>query len=323
MRTGSISFGGVEKVERIKLTIHTATYNRALLLEKAYQSLKRQTCFAFEWLITDDGSTDNTEELVNSWITEAPTFCIRYIKLNHGGLIRAVNYAINHANGDFYFRLDSDDQLLPAAVETILEKCDSIISEGNIVGVGFVIVDKDGAPLKGSWPIVNQNGYVDCTNLERKKYNLDADMREAYKIDIMKKYPFPVWRDELFAPEQLQMDAMALDGYRVRWFSIPVYEAEYQEGGLTKGNWNLLRQNKMGYAMLSNQRLLYAKSFKEKIHAAGQHIALSIVAKYPSYILKSNNRLLTLMSLPYGIILSFRRREQFKWDDPVNRRNFS
>ena len=172
------------------------------------------------------------------------------------------------------------------------------------------------------WPKVNDEGYVDCTNLERYKFDLDADMREAYKLNIIKKYPFPVWEDELFAPEQLQMDAMALDGYKLRWYNEAVYVGEYQDGGLTKGNWDLLRNNKMGYAMLSNQRLLYEKSFKAKFMAAAQHIALSIVAGYPSYILKSNKKWLTLLALPYGILLSFRRREQFKWDDPVNRRNF-
>jgi hypothetical protein len=115
---------------------------------------------------------------------------------------------------------------------------------------------------------------------------------------------------------------MALDGYKVRWFKDPVYVCEYLEGGQTQGSWNLLRKNKMGYAMLSNQRLLYTKSFKEKFKSAGQHIALSIVAGYPSYILKSNKKWLTLLALPYGFLLSFRRREQFKWDDPINRRNF-
>lgn len=304
-----------------QLTIHTATYNRGNLLEKVYKSLQNQTCFDFEWLVTDDGSTDHTSELFEKWLKENNPFEIRYVKLNHGGLIRAVNHAISIACGRYYFRLDSDDQLLPNAVDIICEKIREIDDIDKIVGIGFVIVNIDGVPLKGSWPIVNQDGYVDCSNLQRKQFNLDADMREAYKVSILKKYPFPVWKDELFAPEQLQMDAMALDGYKIRWYSIAVYEAEYHDGGLTKDNWNLLRKNKMGYAMLSNQRLLYAKSFKERFKAAGQHIALSIIAGYPGYILQSNKLLLTLLALPYGILLSFHRREQFKWDDPINRRN--
>ena len=64
------------------------------------------------------------------------------------------------------------------------------------------------------------------------------------------------------------------------------------------------------------------EEFKEKFKAAGQHIALSIVAGYPSYIFKTNKKWLTVLALPYGILLSFRRREQFKWDDPINKRNY-
>lgn len=309
-------------MNRPTLTIHTATYNRAYILEKAYHSLQEQTCFDFEWLITDDGSTDATDELVEKWLIENNSFNIRYQRLQHGGLIRAVNYAISEAKGRYYFRLDSDDYLKSNAINSIIEKIQEIDAKDNYVGVGFVKVKENGSPIKGTWPKVNECGFIDCSNLDRKKYDLDADMCEAYKIEIMRKYEFPVWEGEMFAPEQLQIDRLALDGYILRWYNLGIYVCEYQEGGLTKGSWDLLRKNKMGYAMLSNQRLLYTNSLKECFQAASQHIALSIVAGYPEYILKSNKRWLTMLALPYGVALSFRRREQFKWDDPINRRNY-
>lgn len=150
------------------LTIHTATYNRAYILEKAYRSLQKQTEMNFEWLITDDGSTDGTEELVDGWIKEQNPFNIRYIKLEHQGLIRAVNYAISVANGKYYFRLDSDDYLRYDAVEQIVKRLNEIDDKEEFVAVGFVKVTEDGEPLKGVWPNVNKKGFVDCTNLERK-----------------------------------------------------------------------------------------------------------------------------------------------------------
>ena len=305
-----------------KLTIHTHTYNRAHTLPAVYESLKNQTCFDFDWFITDNGSTDNTEELFKKWCKEENPFKITYRKIEERGIPRALNYGINHIEGDYFFMLDSDDKLLPNAVEVILRSIKTIDDNDEIVAAGFVRIKENGQPIKGVWPKVNEKGYVDCINLDRYKYDLDADMCEAYKVDIIKNYPFPVWQDEIYAPEQLCFDAMALDGYKVRWFRDPVYICEYLEDGQTQGNWNLLRKNKMGYAMLSNQRLLYVKNFKEKCKAAGQHIALSIGAGYPSYILKSNKKWLTLLALPYGLLLSIRRRNQFKWDDPVNRRNF-
>ncbi len=310
-------------MERTKLTIHTATYNRAHTLPRVYESLKNQTCLDFDWFVTDNGSTDNTEELFNKWIEEDPPFQIHYHKIPERGIPRALNYGVNHISGDYFFMLDSDDKLLPNGVELILKGIQQIDELDDFVGVGFVRIKENGQPIKGVWPTVNSKGYVDCTNLERNKFNLDADMCEAYKTRILKKYPFQVWPDEIYAPEQLCFDKMALDGYKIRWFQDAIYVCEYLDDGQTQGNWNLLRNNKMGYAMLSNMGMLTRKGVGAKLKAAAQHIALSIVANHPSYIFKSNKPLLTALVLPYGIALSFRRREQFKWDDPVNRRNYS
>ena len=306
-----------------KLTIHTATYNRAHTLPRVYESLKNQTCFDFDWFVTDNGSNDGTELLFKKWEAEATPFQIHYHVIPERGIPRALNYGVQHVDGDYFFMLDSDDALLPNGVELIYKGIQQIDTIEDIVGVGFVRIKENGQPIKGVWPAVNEEGFVDCTNLERKKYDLDADMCEAYKVKILKQYPFRVWPDEIYAPEQLCFDQMALDGYRIRWFIDPIYVCEYLEDGQTQGNWNLLRNNKMGYAMLSNMGMLTREGFTEKFKAAAQHIALSIVAGHPSYIMKSNKPWLTMLAIPYGIALGFRRREQFKWDDPVNRRNYS
>ena len=287
------------------LTIHTATYNRAHTLPKVYQSLKSQTCYDFEWFVTDNGSTDGTAELFNKWKDENPPFRILYHRISERGIPRALNYGVNHINGKYFFMLDSDDILLSNGVELIYKGIDQIEAIDDIAGVGFVRIKENGEPIKGVWPKVNDKGFIDCTNLERSKYDLDADMCEAYKVSILKKYPF-----------------RAEDGYKIRWFRDAIYVCEYLEDGQTQGNWNLLRNNKMGYAMLSNMGMITRKGLLSKYRAAAQHIALSIVAGNPEYILKSNKPWLTILALPFGIILSFRRREQFKWDDPISRRNF-
>ena len=305
------------------LTIHTATYNRAHTLPRVFESLKKQTCFEFDWFVTDNGSTDGTEKLFEKWKEEDIPFKISYHKIPERGIPRALNYAVQHVSGKYFFILDSDDILLPNGVELILAGIRQIDDFESFVGVGFVRIKENGEPIKGVWPKVNKYGYVDCTNLERRKFDLDADMCEAYKVDILKKYPFQVWPDEVFAPEQTCFDMIALDGYKVRWFKDAIYVCEYLDDGLTVGNWNLLRNNKMGYAILSNQRLLTATDFRTKIRAAAQCIALSINAGYPSYILKSYKPWITFLALPFGLILAVRRHEQFKYDDPVNRRNYS
>lgn len=302
------------------LTIHTATYNRAHTLPATYKSLQEQTCYDFEWFITDNGSDDGTKELFEKWCKEEKRFKIHYHYIEERGIPRALNYGVNHASGDYFFMLDSDDKLLPNAVKLILESIDEIKSNQEIAGVGFVRIKENGMPIKGIWPKVNEKGYVDCTNLERPYYDLDADMCEAYKVEILKKYPFPVWEGEIYAPEQLCFDAMALDGYKIRWNKKAIYVCEYLEDGQTQGNWNLTRKNPMGFAMLANQQILYKHGWS-RFRSAAEHIAKSIVGGYPKYILKTNSKLCTLAALPLGIVLAIRRYNQFKWDDPINRRN--
>ena len=102
-----------------RLTIHTATYNRAYILGQAYASLKAQTCKDFEWIITDDGSTDNTEELVKEWQMEESGFPVIYNKLQHVGIPRALNSGVSKASAAWFMMLDSDDYLLPETVEKV------------------------------------------------------------------------------------------------------------------------------------------------------------------------------------------------------------
>lgn len=97
-------------------TVFTPTYNRGYTLYRLYESLKSQRTIDFEWMIVDDGSTDNTCQLVEKWIREERNFSIRYIKKENGGKPRAINYGIQYAKGRFFFIVDSDDFLLPDAV---------------------------------------------------------------------------------------------------------------------------------------------------------------------------------------------------------------
>ena len=64
----------------LKLTIFTPTYNRGYIIEKLYRSLQQQTVTAFEWLVMDDGSSDNTSEMFDGWMKEENPFPIRYYK---------------------------------------------------------------------------------------------------------------------------------------------------------------------------------------------------------------------------------------------------
>ena len=78
------------------ITVFTPTYNRAGLLGRCYESMKRQTNKDFIWMIIDDGSIDNTKEVVENWIKNEKTFKIQYYYKENGGLHTAYNEAIEH-----------------------------------------------------------------------------------------------------------------------------------------------------------------------------------------------------------------------------------
>lgn len=292
-------------------TVFTPSYNRGYILPKLYQSLKGQSFQDFEWLIVDDGSTDNTERLVAQWNTEVRPFPIRYVKKENGGKPRAINTGVQLAQGTYFFMVDSDDFLYSDALEKMHRWCIEVQDNPKFIGAGAAKGLPDGSYVKGSAPYVNEEGYVDATNLERAKYNLNADMCEAYKTEIFQKYPMAEWPGENFAPEQIALNEIALDGYLLRWHADIIYCCDYLEDGLTKGSRKLEKRNPMGYAMMYNHMLKYPEyGIKRKLFCACQMVAMSFYGGKMSYLTKSNNKAMTILALIPGILLGIRRKKQ-------------
>ena len=101
------------------LTLFTPTYPRSPMLPRLYESLRDQTCHDFEWLIIDDGSADDTADVVQSFTGEG-TFPVRYQHKENGGKHTAYNLALELAAGRLFFCVDSDDYLAPDAVERVV-----------------------------------------------------------------------------------------------------------------------------------------------------------------------------------------------------------
>ena len=113
------------------LTIFTPTYNRQDKLSRVYESLRCQNSALFEWLIVDDGSEDSTEKLVDSFIKEKK-IPIKYIKQNNGGKHVAYNTALNYAEGEYFFCVDSDDWIEDDFIDKFNEEILSMAGDGYI-----------------------------------------------------------------------------------------------------------------------------------------------------------------------------------------------
>lgn len=250
------------------VTVFTPTYNRAYILPKLYASLRAQTSCDFEWLIVDDGSTDETERLVKEWLADNNKFHIHYYKQANGGKHRAINKGVQFAQGKLFFIVDSDDYLTPDAVETLITW--EMQLENN--GQKFCGIAGERASIKSGKIIGTPNNfgeYVDATALEREKYNIYGDKAEAFYTEVLKRYPFPEINGEKFITENVVWYRIANDGYLIRWYSKPIYMCEYREDGLTRQGNKLFANNPKGYALSVRERCKFRNvKKKEKIFAA-------------------------------------------------------
>lgn len=295
----------------IVVTIFTPSYNRAHTLPRLYESLKKQTCKSFEWLVINDGSTDKTDDLFDVWCKEDNYFRINYLKVNNGGKNRAVNQGAKQANGKYFFIVDSDDLLKPDAVEFVIHAFSTLpIDDTSFIGISSIKADLEGNKLRGDNHIDKSIGYIDSNNLERELYNLQADMAEVFFTERLRQYPFPVWKGEKFTPEAVVWDRMALDGYKLRWFNKVVYLCEYQQGGLSDSSWRLLRDNPMGYAMLFNVRLEYTKGIRRIVNYTLQYISCCFLANEVKMVFRCTKPILATFFVPLGWALAKRRERQ-------------
>lgn len=244
-----------------RLTIFTPTYNRVRLIGHLYESLKRQTACCFEWLVIDDGSTDGTEAQFQKWIAEDNPFSIRYYKKENGGKCRAINDALDLAQGDLFFVVDSDDYLTDDAIEKVLKWKSTLPENGKFCGVvGNLGTDRTTTPNT-----CFDSEFYDGTLLDR--YNqIDGERAIVFDTQIHKKYRYPEYAGETFMTEAVVYNRMANDGYKIRFYNDIICVYAYQEDGLTKAGTSLFLNNPRGYGLWLKEKANYRhETLKEKM----------------------------------------------------------
>ncbi len=175
---------------RYRISVITPTYNRANVLYRVYESLANQTCNDFEWIIIDDGSTDNTRAVVDSYISQA-RFSIMYFYQENNGKHIAFNKGVELASGEMIAIADSDDEIVANAFEIMLKYWDMISCEEKkgFRGITCRCYDPE-TNVKIGKSIAD--GYVDYNVLDASyKYGLRFEMWGINRTDLMKQYPFP------------------------------------------------------------------------------------------------------------------------------------
>lgn len=177
--------------------VFTPTYERAYILPVLYESLVAQTSHDFVWMIVDDGSTDGTQELVRSWI-ERGEIAIDYVKTVNGGKPRAINLGVSRCDSPLFFVVDSDDWLLPGAIEHVLAVWATIAGDDRYAGIVALRGTDDHTPMDTWMP----EGAVDVRYWDLfETMGFRGDTSLIHRTEVLRQYPYDVAPSEIFIAE--------------------------------------------------------------------------------------------------------------------------
>lgn len=287
-----------------KLTVFTPTYNRVYCLPNVYKSLCHQTSNDFIWIVVDDGSTDNTTELVRKWISEN-IIKIVLLEQKNGGKQKAHNNCVRMTNTDLFVCVDSDDFLVENAVELILNKWNE--NSNDIAGIVAYKGKNENETLSG-YHFININKST-LTNLYETGFRGDTTL--IYRTDILKNHLYPEVLDELHFTDSFVYDQID-QRYSLLVFPQILEICEYLEDGTTFNALRTLKNNPKSYAIFYNQKALFADSVKNRNYYICQYICYCILGKTNNIVSLSNYPLQTFFLFPFGKYLSIKRKLQYK-----------
>lgn len=282
------------------LTVFTPAYNRAHTLPRTYESLKKQSCKDFIWLIVDDGSSDNTKELVNQWIEDEREFEIQYIYKQNGGMHTAHNTAYENIHTELNVCIDSDDKMALGAVKMIKETWDKVHDKGY---AGIIALDADfkGNIIGKGFPV----GLEETTLCGYYANGGSGDKKLIYRTDVINRTPpYPVFSGEKYVG--LVYKYRLIDQQHTLFvLNEVVCEVEYQADGSTGTMWKQYLANPKGFAFLRKVLMQYPESKKRLVIDCIHYCSSSQIAHNQNYIKESPKRLLTVLCTPLGWGLTF------------------
>ncbi|MDQ0242550.1 glycosyltransferase involved in cell wall biosynthesis [Bacillus fengqiuensis] len=280
------------------LTVFTPAFNRAYTLHLCYESLKRQTCKDFMWLIIDDGSTDNTKELVNIWISEG-SVPIRYHYQENQGMHGAHNTAYELIDTELNVCIDSDDYMADEAVEKIVAFWKE---NGGSKYAGIVSLDAspDGNIIGTSMP--NDLKESTLSNLYGK-YGVKGDKKLVYRSELTRKTPpYPIFPGEKYCP--LSYKYILIDQKcPLLVMNEILCHVEYLADGSSMNIIKQYKRNPNGFSFFRKVAMKYAPSFKERFRESVHYVSSNLMLKNYKYLFESPCKLTTLMATPFGLLL--------------------
>ena len=282
------------------LTIFTPAYNRAHTLARTYESLLRQDCKDFIWLVIDDGSNDNTAEIVKKWQANDNGFEIRYIYKQNGGMHTAHNTAYENVDTELNVCIDSDDCMSQGAVRKILMKWDQVRDKGYAGLIGLDADMNTGKIIGTGFPA----GMTETTLSDYYSHGGSGDKKLVYRSDIIKKYPsYPVFEGEKYVALAYKYRLIDQD-YKMAVLNEILCDVEYQADGSSMNMLNQYYRNPKGFAFWRKVCMKYPESKKRVFLDCIHYVSSSIISKNRRFISESPRKGLTIAAIPFGVLLT-------------------
>lgn len=283
------------------LTVFTPSYNRAHTLPRLYRSLCAQKNKCFEWVIVDDGSTDDTAALVQSWSTDSP-FPIRYKRQANLGMVAAHNTAFDMASGEILVCIDSDDFLTDDAVSIIADAYAKIREDQTLAGIVGLDVSMDGSVIGDSFPpSISTATFAEI----RFQHKIRGDKKYVFRrsaINEVGRYPSVI--GEKF-PAVSFLYRKIDRRYRLKVINAPLCIVDYQQDGNTSQKLKLYMRNPNAFMLFRELTMDEPFDAKEKIVSAIHYVASAVFARKLAPAINGRHGGLALMVLPLGLMLYF------------------
>ncbi len=279
------------------LTVFTPAYNRAHTLPRTYQSLCRQTCKDFEWLIVDDGSSDNTREVVDDWIKEN-IIPIRYIYQENQGMHGAHNTAYRNIKTELNTCIDSDDYMPDDAVEKIISFWKEKGSDkyAGIVGLDYTV---NGELIGTDFP----EGMEETTLNGFYGKGGRGDKKLVYRTEIISHYPeYPRFGNEKYF--SLGYKYLLIDqDYTLLTLNEPLVVVDYQLDGSSSSMWKQYWNNPNGFRFLRKEHMRLYHSWKVKVRSCIHYVSHTIRARKYRDLYQTPYPCVTFCCIPIGVVI--------------------
>ena len=265
----------------MKISVLTATYNRANLLDKLYASLliNSNSCpeMELEWLIMDDGSTDNTKTICENYMLEN-LINVKYFYQENQGKMQAINNLVPKATGDLIIECDSDDYLTKDALKVIEGALKNYNDLRDIYALVFLKYDQNGNNMGNNF--LNDEFKSTMFDLYFKE-GITGEKALVFNAKVRKRFNYELEKNEKFVTEARLYHKMDLQ-YGVICFNKPIMICEYKQDGYTKNINKQFTKSPYGYYEYFKEMFdqdFHGVTLKKKLYVYKHYILFSVITK--------------------------------------------